>query len=110
MIVQGGVPISFNYTTYDQVTDLNIQANVYDVTGDTPELVAQIPMPHTAFGSYLGKFTPMFNRIYQIIKIVYTDDTFETPDPTRAPDVDDWSALALQDLGNSDIIAIVSEC
>jgi hypothetical protein len=107
MIVQGGAPISFNYTAYDQRSDMFIQASIYDVTGVSPVLISQIPMTHVAFGSYIGKFTPSYNRIYQVIKVVYTDATFTTPDPQRAPDVDDYSALALQNLTGADIIAIV---
>jgi len=110
MIVQGGATISFNYTTYDQRSDLFIQASIYDVTGDTPQLVTTLPMPHVAFGIYIGKFVPLFNRIYQVIKVVYLEDTFDNIDPQRAPDVDDYSALALQDQTGSDIIGVVQDC
>lgn len=83
--VPAGISLPFDYTAYDEATDLDIAMNVYDTTTGTPSFVSQNAMEHVLLGSYVGFFTPTDQHSYLIEKCVYTDNTFATPDPNYSP-------------------------
>lgn len=76
----------FNYATYDQNPDLFVAANILD--GD------QIPMDHVALGVYFGAAIGDTGANYVLSKVVYTDDTYATPEPERSPGTDSIQLVA----------------
>jgi len=71
----------FNYGSYDQDETLYIAGNVYD----SASFVIQVAMDHVYAGVYFAAFTGSLNKAYSVVKTVYTDAGFTTPDPNRAP-------------------------
>ena len=84
MIVKAGSPFSYNYTAFDQDDSLFVLARIWDVTG-APVLVDSVEMENTEFGNYVGIFDPDADKTYSIVMVVFTDDTYTTPDDTRSP-------------------------
>jgi hypothetical protein len=84
-IVNGSQAFNFNYPSWDENTGLFVQASIYDITSGTASLVTTVEMTNDAFGVYSGNYTGAANKLYLVIMLVYTDDTFETIDTTRAP-------------------------
>lgn len=94
-LVEASVPFCFNYVDYAQSTNLFVRAAVYDVTSGSAVFVENVVMPTVAIGMYSGNFTGTPGKTYLIISVIYTDDTYATPDPNRAP-----AARCFQVVGN----------
>lgn len=84
----------FNYATYDQNDALFLAANVFNVTESTSYL-ATTAMEHIALGVYFGFYVGVLNNSYIVSKAVYTDNSFETVDPNRAPGSDSFQVWNL---------------
>lgn len=95
MVSGSVVLLAFNYAAYDQASDLNIRATVYDNTTGTPVSVGTVEMPFVAIGVYAAKFTGQLGKNYIIASVVYTDNTFATVDPNRAPGCDNFDCITL---------------
>lgn len=100
MIIQEGVPATFNYGDINSGTGLFVGAKVMDVTAGFPgtQVGALIQLNNNGDGTYSGRFTGVAAKQYQVKKFVYTDGTYATIDTSRAPDVDDYQCEALADL------------
>ncbi len=83
-IVASGVEFSFE-VTFD-ADDLDVGAEIYDVTSGTPAIVGAAFALENIPGSntYFGQFTPVLGKEYVIIKSVYTDGTLTTRSPDYA--------------------------
>lgn len=84
-LVQASMPFTFNYTAYDLNAGLFIGFRVYDVSSGTPVLLTTVHGALANFGAYVGNYTPLANKTYMIIGLVFTDGTYATVDGTRAP-------------------------
>lgn len=76
---------TFNYPAFDQVTNLSVQARIYDVTTGAPSLVSSVVLSNLLSGFYSGTFQGQSGKAYLVITNVYTDGTFTTVDPSRSP-------------------------
>lgn len=90
MIARSGAPYGFNYVVADQSTGLFIRATIYDITNGGPGVLVTtvnlFAMPGVGSpGSYAGVFTPDIDKVYNIVSMVYTDNTYSTIDPNFAP-------------------------
>lgn len=106
MIVKAGSPFSYNYTAFDQDDSLFVLARIWDVTG-APVLVDSVEMENTEFGNYVGVFDPDADKTYSIVMVVFTDDTYTTPDDTRSP-----ASITVQSImfeSGSDLSAILEQ-
>lgn len=96
MIKLAGVPFSFNYRTYDSQSGLFFAAKIYDVTGGSPVLVSQVPMPEIGTsGLYVGKFTGTAGKIYEIDKLAFTDGSYTVIDGGRSPGTESVQMVAI---------------
>lgn len=78
-LVPAGIELSFDVTF--NADDLNVGMLVYDTTSVSPVLISgPTAMSLVAINTYVGKFTPVQNKAYVIIKAVYTDDTLMVVD------------------------------
>lgn len=71
----------FNYGSYDQDETLYIAGNVFE----DGSFLSQEAMDHVFAGVYFAAFTGSLDKTYSVVKTVYTDAGFTTPDPNRAP-------------------------
>lgn len=85
----------FAYASYDLDTILNLRASIYRMTSGTPVLLGTASMVEVAFGVYFGSYTGVIGNTYQAISVVYTDNTFTTPDPDRAAGCDGFDSIHL---------------
>ena len=83
--VQVNAAFTIQYPAYDQDGELFVQASVYDVTTGEAVLSSTLPLTLDADGVYSAEVEAGSNRGYLVITAAYTDDTYETPDETRAP-------------------------
>lgn len=107
-IIQSGKPFPFDYTAFDERSDLFVSASIFDVTG-TPFLVQNVVMSHVFLGCYVGMFTGSIDRQYAIIKAVYTDGTYSTPDPNRAPGTDTVQCLDILSISSGEAADLVNK-
>ena len=99
-IAPAGIQLTFEVTFSD--SDLPVAMSVYDVTGDSPDLV-QGPTAMTNISgtnTYTGTFTPSLGESYVIVKGVYTDDTYTALDPDYAQGSESIIALNQGDGGS----------
>lgn len=80
--------VGFNYGVFNQNAGLSIQGNIFDVTNGTPTLVDQVPMPHIMAGVYYGFFSGTIDHAYEIVKLVYTNNSFSTVNTNYSPGSD----------------------
>lgn len=107
--VFGGVVtfLGVAYAAYDQSAILNVQGAVYDMTTGSPVLIQTIAMTEVAFGVYFGSFTGTIGETYQITQVVYTDNTFVTPNYLYAPGCDAFDCItgsAISVLGSANLV------
>lgn len=93
--------LGFTYPTYDLNPNLNLQGSIYNLSSGSPVFLQNTPMVEVALGVYFGSFQGMIANSYQAIGIVYTDNTFATVDPSRAPSSDNLNAINLGGSGSS---------
>lgn len=85
-VVPSGIPLSFEYSAYDESASLAVAMKVYDISSiGSPVLVSTTAMAHLFGGTYVGNMTPAAGKQYLIHKAVYTDGSFDTLDPMRSP-------------------------
>lgn len=87
-LVPYGIAAYYNYTSYDLSPSLFIAAIIKDLTSGTPVVISgpnPIPLQHTNLGSYIGSFVPAAEKIYEINIMVYTDNTYTTPNVAYTP-------------------------
>lgn len=96
--------LPFAYATYDLDDDLNLQGTVYDMSTGSPIFVENISMVDVTLGVYFGYYTGILGKSYQITSVVYTDDTFDTPDLTRAPGCDEFDSIEVFNVYNNNFI------
>jgi len=90
--VPAGITLPFE-VSLDR-SDLYVAMNVFDCTGGTPTLHAQIPMPHVGNFTYVGFFQAVAGKSYVLNKSVYTDSTYATRDVQNYPEVGSESFYA----------------
>lgn len=83
--IEPGQPFSFCYQAFDQVTDLFVQARVYDVSTGTPVLLDTVIMQSAGIGLYTGSYPAQSLTSYLVIALVYTSDLYTVIDTNRAP-------------------------
>lgn len=84
-IVAAAQLFSFNYTAYDQPSNLFISFSIYDVSSGSAVFLTRVNGVYAAFGSYMGGYTAQLGKTYLVIGVVYTDGTYTTPDTSRSP-------------------------
>ena len=89
---------AYNYATYDQNDGLFLAGNVYDVTSGST-FVEQQAMTLVDYGTYFGSFTPTVNHSYVVEKSVYTNGSYTTTDPNRAPGLDSFQSFDISGSG-----------
>ncbi len=87
--------MGFVYASYDFLSTLNIRAMIYDSTSGTPVLEDTVDLIHIENGIYFGSFDGEISSNYQIISVVYTDDTFTTPNYNYAPASTTFSVIGV---------------
>lgn len=92
-LVNPSQAFSFNYTAYDQASNLFVAFSIYDVTTGTAVFLAKVLSTYSAFGSYMASYTSVASKSYLVIGVVYTDNTYSTADLTRAPTSNLYQAL-----------------
>ena len=109
MIVQAGQVSNFNYADVNQRSSLNVAATILDNTEGLPGTLAEfVHMTYSGLGGvYLGQFTFTAGHTYSIIKLVYTDNTFETIDTDFSPDQDDVQCVDVGGGGGGDSCTLV---
>lgn len=90
--------LGFAYASYDQNASLNLQATIYDVTTGTPLSVGTATMALVNYGVYFGNYMGTIGDTYNIASVVYTSNSFATPDLNRAPQVDEFDCYELTNL------------
>lgn len=93
-IIVAGLPFSFIYPTYDENTDLFVQAAIYDVSTGSPVFLARVDMDDTQNGVYSGTYTGETGVSYLVIMAVYTDGGFSTVDSNRSPSAECYQVLS----------------
>ena len=93
-IIAGGQPFSFNYAAYDQSTALFVAFNIYDVSTGTSVFLSQVISTYSAFGIYMGGYSPQPGKSYLIIGVVYTDNTYATPNLNYSPSAEFYQVPA----------------
>lgn len=92
--IQVGVPFfGFAYASYDQLTNLNLQGSVYDLTLGSPVFVTHPAMVSVINGVYFGSYNGMRGHTYQVVSAVYTDNSFSTPNLNYAPGCDEYEYI-----------------
>jgi hypothetical protein len=89
--------LGFNYAAYDQNASLNVQASIYKLSTGSPVLLTTASMVHVTNGVYFGSYTATIGNTYNIASVVYTSNSFLTPDLTRAPNVEEFDSFQLAD-------------
>lgn len=79
------VDLGFTYVTYNFAAGLSIQAKIYNTTTSSPVLQDTVDLEYVGFGIYYGHFTGTISENFQIIGVVYTDNTFTVVDFNYAP-------------------------
>jgi hypothetical protein len=77
--------IGFTYSTLDFSSTLPIVATVYDSTSGTPVFQSTVNLVYIDSGVYFGIFQGAISKNYQIVTIVYTDNTYTTVNFNYAP-------------------------
>lgn len=95
--------VSFEYAAFDQATNLNVAADIYDITS-TPAFVQRVTMPHVAGGVYAASFTALAGVNYLVVKRAFTSNTLVTPDPDRAPGSEALQSVNLDVSGIADVL------
>lgn len=86
MLVSPAIPFSFSYPDFNGTSGLFVRATIYDVTSGVALSPVTANMTEiVATGCYVGTFTPVAGKDYQIIALVYTDGTYGVIDTTFAP-------------------------
>lgn len=78
------VSAGFTYNSYDFVSNLPIRAMIYNTTS-SPVLFTTTVMIPMGDGVYYGSFSAAISENFQIIGVVYTDNTYTTPNFNYAP-------------------------
>lgn len=84
-LVDADSAFCFNYVDFGQDDSLFVRAEIYDVTSGTAVFLQYVVMDAVGVGLYSGNFTGDSGKTYLIISLIYTDGTYTTPDPDRAP-------------------------
>ncbi len=93
-IVTSTQKFAFNYTAYDQSPSLYVAFSIYNVTTGSAVFVQKVNATYAGFGSYTGTFTGLLSATYLIIGVVYTDNTYSTPDTSRPPTADTYQVVS----------------
>ncbi len=88
----------FEYSAWDFSAVLNIVVKIYDNTTGTPTLVSSLVLTHWFDGQYVANYTTDDAKKYLYRTIVYTDNTFTTPDTNYSPDSGKIDYLILDEL------------
>lgn len=74
------------YTAYDLNNSLSVAAKVYNYTSGSPVFIETVAMPPVGVnGSYVLPYTAPTNETFFANMMVYTDDSFDTPDTNYTP-------------------------
>lgn len=92
--VENGSPFSFNYGAWSQDNSLNVAGNVYEIVSGVPTFVEQVAMTDFQDGVYSGSFTGEDSAGYLVIAIVYTDNSYTTPDTAWSPSAEIYQQLS----------------
>jgi hypothetical protein len=85
-LVAPNQPFCFNYEDFGQDESLFVRAAVYDVTSGVAVFVQYVVMASIGVGLYSGNLTAgAAGTTYLVISVIFTDGTYATPDPNRAP-------------------------
>lgn len=91
----GGISLKlgFTYTTYDFASNLDIRSMIYNSSSGTPILQDTVNLVYVDFGIYFGSFLGAVSENFQIIGVVYTDNTYTTPNYNYAPSSISFSCI-----------------
>jgi hypothetical protein len=85
--------LGFVYSTYDFSSSLSVQATVYNTTNGTPVLESTVVMDYINFGVYYGSYAGEALQSFQVIGVVYTNNTYATPNLNYAPSSDSFECV-----------------
>lgn len=89
------VDFGFAYASVDYSSSLDIEATIYEMTSGTPALEDAVELEFIEHGVYYGQYTGALNNTYNVISVVYTDNTFTVPDENYAPASEEFDAIKL---------------
>jgi hypothetical protein len=85
----------FALAAFDLASGLDVKATVYKMTSGSPVLDSTDVMTEVLAGVYFGSFSGSVGNTYQIISLVYTDNTFTTPDLSYSPSAQGYDSIHL---------------
>lgn len=86
----------FTYASVGYESNLSIQAQVYNTTTGTSVLQASVDLVYVNYGVYYGAFAGALFDNFQIISIVFTDNTYTTPNFNYAPATSSFSCIGVE--------------
>lgn len=83
--------MNINYGAYDMSPDLFLQATIYDMANTGSPIF--VPLIYVTAGIYFCQSIGVIGKDYEAVVVAYTDDTYTTIDPSRAPDTYDFECF-----------------
>lgn len=85
--------LPFLYSAFDQAGSLYVRASIYNMTSGSPSLAATANMTEIDFGVYFGSYVGTSLNTYAVIGVVYTSNSYATPDYNYAPSSDSFDCI-----------------
>ncbi len=93
----------FDYAAFDLDSGLFVAADIVSVETGSAIIVARIHFTYVMGGVYFGSFTGSVGGVCHVIKLVFTDGTYTTPDTDYAPGSASFQLTSFSSLSLSEI-------